>query len=122
MVEMEIDQPADGHGAPTWREMVLEACREREIEELPHADFEDLDEWDFLVGSLADEVLWDEDWKDSEKGKYPLQLWEESCPKDQKVDMWFPRIAVKEPRCEFTVNVPLSIHTLRISRQTRQTP
>jgi hypothetical protein len=45
---------------------VLAACPEREIEELPDAQSEDLDKWDVLVASLADGVLWDEDWKDSE--------------------------------------------------------
>ena len=66
MVEMEIDEPVENRESPSWRELVLAACRERGIEELLDAQSEDLDEWDVLVGCLADGVLWDEDWKDSE--------------------------------------------------------
>jgi hypothetical protein len=66
MVEMEIDQPAEGCESQAWREMVLAACWEQGIEELPDADCEDIGEWEVLVDSLADAVLWDEDWKDNE--------------------------------------------------------
>ena len=66
MVEIEIDEPVENRESPSWRERVLAACPEREIEELPDAQSEDLDKWDVLVASLADGVLWDEDWKDSE--------------------------------------------------------
>ena len=45
---------------------MLAVCRERGIEELLDAQSDDLDEWEVLIGSLAGEVLWDEDWKDSE--------------------------------------------------------
>jgi hypothetical protein len=45
---------------------VSAACRERGFEELVGSDSEDLDEWDVLIGCLADAVLWDEDWKDAE--------------------------------------------------------
>jgi hypothetical protein len=65
-VEMEIDQAADGLESPAWRELILAACRERGIEELPDADCEDLSEWELLVSALADGVLWDDDWRDSE--------------------------------------------------------
>ena len=66
MVEMEIDQLAEGHESPTWRELVVAACREQGIEELPDPESEDLDEWEVLVDSLAASVLWDEDWRDNE--------------------------------------------------------
>ncbi|MEI8371278.1 MAG: hypothetical protein WCJ35_00425 [Planctomycetota bacterium] len=66
LVEMEIDQPPEWRESPSWRELVLAACQERGIEELLDAQSEDLDEWEVLIGSLAGEVLWDEDWKDSE--------------------------------------------------------
>ena len=66
MVEMEIDQPAEEHEPPTWRQMVLTACQDRGIDELLDPSSEEADEWDELICSLADAVLWDEDWKDSE--------------------------------------------------------
>jgi len=66
MVEMEIDQPPEWRLSPTWRELVLAACRKRGIDDLPDPQFEDLDEWEVLIGSLADGVLWDEDWRDGE--------------------------------------------------------
>jgi hypothetical protein len=65
-VEMEIDQAAEGLESPAWRELILAACRERGIDELPDADCEDLSEWEVLVSALADGVLWDDDWRDSE--------------------------------------------------------
>lgn len=66
MVEMEIDQLAEGHESPTWRELVVAACREQGIEELSDPESEDLDEWEVLVDSLTASVLWDEDWRDNE--------------------------------------------------------
>lgn len=66
LVEMEIDQPAEWRESPSWRELVLAACRERGIEDLLDAQSVDLDEWEVLVCCLSDTVLWDEDWKDSE--------------------------------------------------------
>jgi hypothetical protein len=39
---------------------------ERKIEDLLDPQSDDVDEWEVLVRSLADAVLWDEDWKDSE--------------------------------------------------------
>ena len=62
---MAIDQLAEGCGSPRSRELVLAACREQGIEELPDPESEDFDEWEVLVSSLADGVLWDEDWKDA---------------------------------------------------------
>ena len=66
MVEMEIDQPAEGRESPTWREMVLAACRELGIEDLLDPQSNDLDEWEVLICCLTDGVLWDEDWRDGE--------------------------------------------------------
>ena len=47
---------------------MLGACRERRIEDdsLPSPDCKDLEEWDLLIQCLADGVLWDDDWKDTE--------------------------------------------------------
>jgi hypothetical protein len=66
LVEMEIEQPAEWRESPSWRELVLAACRERGIKGLLDAQSDDLDEWEVLVSCLADNVLWDEDWKESE--------------------------------------------------------
>jgi hypothetical protein len=66
MVELEIDQSSDGDESLTWREMVLAASQERGAEELLDVDADDLDGWNVLIDSLADGVLWDEDWRDSE--------------------------------------------------------
>ena len=49
LVEMEIDQPAELRESPSWRKLVLSACRERGIEDLLDAQSEDLDEWEVLV-------------------------------------------------------------------------
>jgi hypothetical protein len=65
-VEMEIDQAAEGLESPTWRELILAACRERGIEELLDAESEKIGEWELLVCCLTDAVLWDEDWRDNE--------------------------------------------------------
>jgi hypothetical protein len=66
MVEMEIDQPAALEESPTWRQLVLAACREQGIEAPLGPESEDGDEWDLLIDCLAGRVLWDEDWKDAE--------------------------------------------------------
>jgi hypothetical protein len=51
---------------PSWRELVLDACREAEVEDLPPADSTDLGEWELLVEILSTDVLWDEDWQAAE--------------------------------------------------------
>ncbi len=66
LVEMEVDQPAERRESPSWRELELAACWQRGIEDVLDPQSQDLDEWEVLVGSLADGVVWDEDWKDSE--------------------------------------------------------
>ena len=68
-VEMEIDQAAEGlesPTSPTWRDLILAACQEREVEELLDPASEEIGEWELLVCCLSDSVLWDEDWRDSE--------------------------------------------------------
>jgi hypothetical protein len=67
MVEIEIDQPAQERQSPTWRELVLAACRERGIEELLDPESNDLDEWEVLIDCLADAVFWDEDWREADE-------------------------------------------------------
>lgn len=65
-VEMEIDQAGEGLASPTWRELILAACRERGIEELLDPASEEIGKWELLVSCLSDAVLWDEDWRDNE--------------------------------------------------------
>ena len=65
-VGMEIDEPTEGRESPTWREMVLAACREREVDELLDPASDEVDQWNMLICCLADAVLWDEDWRDDE--------------------------------------------------------
>ncbi|MFC1596689.1 hypothetical protein ACFL5Q_01970 [Planctomycetota bacterium] len=68
MMQLEIDDSQAAGGRPTWRELVLGACRQRSVEEdsLPSQDCDDLEEWDLLIQCLADGVLWDDDWKGEE--------------------------------------------------------
>ena len=61
-----LDQPPEWRLSPTWRELVLAACREQGIDELLDPQSNDLDEWEVLIYSLAGGVLWDEDWRDGE--------------------------------------------------------
>ena len=63
LVEMEIGEPELEDGPPGWRELVLEACEERQIDDLPVVASDDPDEWDVLVACLAGCILWDDDWR-----------------------------------------------------------
>lgn len=67
MVDLEIDDPQVMGLSSTWRELVLAACRERQVaDDLPSPDCEDRDQWDVLIQCLADGVLWDDDWNNAE--------------------------------------------------------
>jgi hypothetical protein len=57
--DWETDDPA----LPSWREMVLAACYEEEIDDLPPVDSPDFDEWDVLIDCLSTNILWDADWQ-----------------------------------------------------------
>ena len=57
VVEIEIDEPAEDQGPPSWRELVLAACQEHGIEDLLDPESEDIDEWAILVECLSDAVL-----------------------------------------------------------------
>ncbi len=65
MVEWEIDQPAAWRISPSWQELVLAASQEKQFEGLLDPESADMDGWEVLIGSLADGVLWDEDWKEA---------------------------------------------------------
>lgn len=67
MVQLEIDDPEIAVQGPSWRELVLGACREREVaDELPEPGCDDLEEWDLLIQCLEEGVLWDADWEGGE--------------------------------------------------------
>ena len=68
MVQLEVDDLHAADGRPTWRELVLGACRQRRVDDdsLPSQECDDLEEWDLLIQCLADGVLWDDDWKGEE--------------------------------------------------------
>jgi hypothetical protein len=57
--DWETDDPA----LPSWREMVLAACHDEEIDDLPPVDSPDVDEWDVLIDCLSTNILWDADWQ-----------------------------------------------------------
>ena len=49
---------------PSWRTLVLNACRETNaVERLPQPDDSNEDNWSFLIECLRDRVLWDNDWE-----------------------------------------------------------
>lgn len=67
MVQLEIDDPEMEGPPPNWRQLVLDACREREIaDELPLPNCEDFGEWEILIECLEAGVLWDADWEGGE--------------------------------------------------------
>ncbi len=59
---IEIDEP---RLKISWRKKVVAARKEAGGEEIPSLDCEDMEEWDIEVESLADDILWDNDY-DSE--------------------------------------------------------
>lgn len=76
-IEIEFLPPLlESDSEPTWRQMVLDAyrstlapeCGENEVwreilEQLPSADCRDMREWQALIDSLADAILWDRDFE-----------------------------------------------------------
>ena len=67
MLSLELDgefdeREEDALRRPSWRELVLAAGREAEIDDLPNVTEEDPDEWGVLLDCLEDRVLWGSDW------------------------------------------------------------
>jgi hypothetical protein len=60
-VELELDSPPI---AASWRQMIVDACREVGTDHLPDQSCDDLGEWDFWICVLQDRILWDEDYAD----------------------------------------------------------
>ena len=64
MLEVEIEEPAEENGLPSWRQMVLAASRETQVsDELPREGCKEKEDWKFLVDCLESRVLWDYDWQ-----------------------------------------------------------
>ncbi len=67
MVQLEIDDPEMAGRPPSWRQLVLDACRQRGIaDELPVPNCGDFGEWEILIECLEAGVLWDADWDGGE--------------------------------------------------------
>ncbi len=67
MLFQEIKLPPDDEffqdNVPTWRELVLAAAFDLDLEELPNPDARDKDDWDFVIQCLEGNVLWDNDFE-----------------------------------------------------------
>ena len=60
-IVLEIDEPEFG---TNWRELVIAARKEAEVEDIPAPTCTDVDEWEFQVEGLTDRILWDRDYED----------------------------------------------------------
>ena len=57
----EIDVP---ESQTNWRELVVAARKEDQVEDIPSPTSTDKEEWDFQVERLVDCILWDRDYED----------------------------------------------------------
>lgn len=68
MVIQEIELPTDDEyfkdETPTWRELVLAAARDLDLDEFPYHKSRDEESWHFLFECLLGIVLWDNDFED----------------------------------------------------------
>ena len=80
MVILEINLPPDvkcfDDKLPTWRELVLAAARELELEDFPHHESRDKEIWDFLIECLEASVLWDND--------FEAENWQDASPEQSR--------------------------------------
>ncbi|MFC1792953.1 hypothetical protein ACFL3Q_05140 [Planctomycetota bacterium] len=60
-IVLEIDEPEFG---TDWRELVIAARKEAEVEDIPAPTCTDVDEWELEVEGLTDHILWDRDYED----------------------------------------------------------
>ena len=60
-IVLEIDEPEFG---TDWRELVIAARKEADVEDIPAPTCTDVDEWEFQVEGLTDRILWDRDYED----------------------------------------------------------
>jgi len=59
----EVDEANVGED-PSWRTLVLDACRAaNDMEDLPRVENTDEEEWALLIDCLRGRILWDEDWE-----------------------------------------------------------
>jgi len=59
-IVLEIDEPEFG---TDWRELVIAARKEAEVEDISAPTCTDVDEWEFQVEGLTDRILWDRDYE-----------------------------------------------------------
>jgi hypothetical protein len=57
----EIDTPEFG---TDWRDLVVAARKEADVEDVPAPKCTDVDEWELEVEGLSDRILWDRDYED----------------------------------------------------------
>ena len=60
-IVLEIDEPEFG---TDWRELVIAARKEAEVEDIPAPTCTDVDEWELEAEGLTDRILWDRDYED----------------------------------------------------------
>ena len=68
-LEIEIDCPRDSspEDRSTWRRLLLDAIAEgSDLSDLPTVDCCDMDEWQFIIETLSDWILWDHDFNSAE--------------------------------------------------------
>jgi hypothetical protein len=68
LITFEIDTPEFG---TSWRKLVIAARKQMEGDDaeraqIPEPTFEDLDEWDFQMQKLSEDVVWDGDYQDAQ--------------------------------------------------------
>lgn len=67
-LDEESDEPEEGAPSyPSWRELILAAGREAEIDDLASVTEDDPDEWELPLDCLEARVLWDYDWEMEEQ-------------------------------------------------------
>jgi len=55
---------AELDAGPSWRQLILNACRDTgDTDDLPEAVSSDNEEWELLIDCLQDRILWDDDWQ-----------------------------------------------------------
>ncbi|MCA9124491.1 MAG: hypothetical protein H6822_24995 [Planctomycetaceae bacterium] len=95
--------------APSWRELVLAACREvTKLDDLPAAESSEAEEWEFLIDCLRDLILWDRDWQMIEHLDVPPetgQRLKEELGIDDAYFVWVPPDPTNEEAAEMVMEL-----------------
>ena len=70
-IEVEVYDPVMDTG---WRRMIVDACQEVGMDDLPDLYCDDLDEWELWIYSLMDRILWDADYESDQILDDPPEL------------------------------------------------